>query len=110
MTEKASQLRHTKVLWFIDNVAALMALVNGTSRSASLDGLAKTIHLAAFALNIVSYFEYVESAANWSDEISRLGVKGKWAAAMGFNLTECAATPILLGLPCIAVVRVFAHL
>ena len=45
-----------------------------------MDQLAKAIHLGAFALEAQAYYEYVESKANWSDEISRLGIKGRWAA------------------------------
>ena len=79
MVEVASLIRHSHGLWFIDNVAALMALVKGSSKTQSLDQIAKATQLGGFALEIQSYYEYVESEANWSDEISRLGSKGPWA-------------------------------
>ena len=73
ITQVAGQIRGTNSIWFVDNVAALMALVKGSSGSQSLDQMAKLVHLACFAVRTVPYFEYVESEANWSDEISIAG-------------------------------------
>jgi hypothetical protein len=75
-----------------------------------MDQLAKAIHLVAFALEAQAYYEYVESKANWSDEISRLGIKGRWAADNKFVIQHCSVAFFLLQLPCIAIVKVFAFL
>ena len=93
-------------MWRIDNIAALMALVKGSSRVFSLDQTAKAIHLGAFALESQAYYEYVESKANWSDEISRLGSKGHWAARNHFDVRHCGVAEVLRYLPCIAIVKV----
>ena len=69
----AAELRERRGVWFIDNVAALMALVRGRSDSSSLDNLARAIHTAIFALKAWIYFEWVPSESNWSDGISREG-------------------------------------
>ena len=46
LIEVAGLVRGANTIWFIDNVAALMALVKGSSGSHSLDQMAKLVHLA----------------------------------------------------------------
>ena len=70
LTEVAGLIRGANSTWFLDNIAALMALVKGSSGSHSLDQVAKLVHLACLAIRSEPYFEYVESKANWADEIS----------------------------------------
>ena len=106
----AGLIRGTSSIWFVDNIAALMALVKGSSGSHSLDQMAKLVHLACFAVRSVPYFEYVESKANWSDEISRKGAQGNWAIRNAFAVGECEVVVELLTLPCLAVVRIFEYL
>ena len=110
MVELAGLIRHSHGLWCIDNVAALMALVKGTSVVPSLDQMTKATHLGAFALESQAYYEYVESKANWADEISRLGMEGPWANDRRFAVHHCGVSTLLLYLPCIAIARVFAFL
>ena len=108
--EVASLVRGASTVWFIDNVAALMALVKGASGSHSLDQMAQLVHLACFAIRSVPYFEYVESAANWSDEISREGAQGNWAPNNAFSVGECGVIVELLSLPSLAIVIIFEYL
>jgi hypothetical protein len=110
MVEFAAVIRECRGLWFVDNVAALMSLVKGCSGSASLDQMAKVIHMGNFALKAVPYFEYVESKANWSDEISRIGLDGAWAQEKGFVLDTCSFWYQMLALPCAAVAAIFEFL
>ena len=110
ITEVAREIRGANSVWFIDNVAALMALVRGSSRSHSLDQMAKIIHLACFAVRSVPYFEYVESEANWADEISRVGTQGNWAPRNAFVVDRCGVATELLTLPSRAIVKVFEFL
>ena len=110
MVELAGLIRNSHGLWCIDNVAALMALVKGTSKVPSLDQMTKATHLGAFALEAQAYYEYVESKANWSDEISRLGIGGRWAVDNHFLVQHCSVATLLLHLPCIAIAKVFAFL
>jgi len=49
MLQFASGIRGRRGIWFIDNIAALMALVRGRSNSESLDSLARAVHAAAYA-------------------------------------------------------------
>ena len=110
LIEVAPLIRDTYSVWFIDNVAALMALVKGSSNSHSLDQMAKIVHLACFAIRTVPYFEYIESKANWADEVSRVGTQGTWAPHNAFPVEECGVLAELLTLPCIAVIMIFEYL
>ena len=110
MIECAQLLRGTHGLWFTDNTAALMALVSGRSDLHSLDTMARFVHVGAFALHLAPYFEYVESAANWVDEISRQGLAGSWARDQGFALGVCTFVPALLDLSPSVLARVFSFL
>ena len=110
LTEVAGLVRGANTIWFIDNVAALMALVKGSSGSHSLDQMAKLVYLACFATCSVPYFEYVESAANWADEISREGTQSNWAPSNAFSVEERGALVELLSLPSLVVIRIFEYL
>ena len=57
LVELAPVLRGTRGIFFIDNIAALMALVRGRSDSEDLDSMSRTIHSALFALRTWMYFE-----------------------------------------------------
>ena len=54
------------------------------------------VHLACFSSRSVPYFEYIESAANWADEISRKGTQGNWAPIDAFSVEECGVAAELL--------------
>ena len=110
MVEFASDLRGSSGLWFIENTAALMALVRGKSDAPSLDTMAQVAQVASFAFRTRPYYEYVESAANWADEVSRQGLRGGWAKSRGFEMGMCTFVPQLLFLPPGALARIFAYL
>ena len=63
-----------------------MALVKGSSGSHSLDQMAKLVHLACLPSVQYPIFEYIESTANWVDEISREGTQGNWAPRNAFSV------------------------
>ena len=86
------------------------SLVKGSSGSHSLDQMAKLVHLACFAIRSVPYFEYIESKANWADEISRVGAHGNWAPRNALSVEECGVVVELLTLPSLAVIRIFEYL
>ena len=52
--------------------------------SVSFDQGVAVVHLLLAALQVRVWFEYVESAANWSDGVSRELEKDPWAQANGF--------------------------
>ena len=110
LVELAPELRGTRGVWFIDNIAALMALVRGRSDSDDLDSLARIIHCALFALRTWIYFEWVESEANWSDGISRTGFDDPWHRTHGFSARQCRFQPMILQLPIRPSIRLFEFL
>ena len=99
MLKLPDELRGKRGVWFIDNTAALMALVRGRSNSADLDRLAGSIHAALFAMQIWMYFEWVESKSNWADGISRESLKDAWHRRHGFVGSTCTFPASVLGLP-----------
>eukprot|EP00439_Symbiodinium_sp_Y106_P053122 s3382_g7.t1 len=68
----------TSGVWYVDNVAALMALVKGRSESQELDVIAQSMHLLLFHVRCNLWFEWVQSHSNWADAISRLGLQDSW--------------------------------
>ena len=110
LIECGMHLRHARDVFFIDNTAALMALVRGRSNQAALDHMALLIHLALFVLQAWVYFEWVESKANWADGISRLGMHDPWYHKHHFAVTEMVFPHPLLGLPIQPALLVFEYL
>ena len=110
MIDLAPLLRGRRGVWYIDNVAALMAMVRGRANNADLDKRAEILQGAMFALRIWIYFEWVESDSNWSDGISREGLNDPWQAANGFLSSHCSFLAAVLRLPLKAVVQVFEFL
>ena len=110
IVELAPVMRGRRGIWYIDNVAALMAMVRGRANSPDVDRMAEILQGAMFALGIWLYFEWVESNSNWSDGISRSGLKDTWQAANGFQSSRCKFMADLLQLPLLAVIKVFEFL
>ena len=86
---------------------------HGTSKGiewfplAGPDGLASIFSL--FAIRSVPYFEYVESKADWANEISREGAQGSWAPCNAFSVKGCRVVVKLLKHPSLAVFLIFKH-
>jgi hypothetical protein len=73
--------------WYEDNSAVLASLVKGDSRNAEVDAATATVHMALAFLKTRAWFEYIQSASNWSDSASRLLDKDPWSAQQGFALS-----------------------
>ena len=110
ITNFAQDIRGLRGIWFVDNIAALMALVRGRSDSQSLDLLARQIHAALFAIGVDIYFEWVASEDNWSDGISRTGLADQWHQQNGFSPGVCGSFPFLLLMPLTPLLRIFQAL
>ena len=103
----ASQARSCQGLWFVDNIAALMALIKGRSDNPELDTMAGCIHALLYSLRSGCYFEWVQSKDNWSDGISRQGIHDKWYQAHGFRVHRVPVPHLLLRLPYVIIHHVF---
>ena len=98
--------RHRRGTWFIDNTAALMALIRGRSRNADLEHLATLIHMTLFALDAWFWFEWIPSMSNWADSISRLGASDPWCGDHNFTLHHAYCPFLIWHLPFPALIRV----
>ena len=76
------------IVWYIDNVSTLSALVKGGSKAPDVDRAAAVVSLVAQMCNARVWFEYIESKSNWSDGLSRLLVEDPWVASRGFTLRQ----------------------
>ena len=106
----APQMRHHHGIWWVDNIAALMALVRGRSRNDELDSMAGLIHTILFSMGGTCFFEWVASPDNWADGISRDGLQDEWYRRHNFTPSTFAPPLILLQLPCLIVCRIFQFL
>ena len=107
---RPSTFRGRRGLWFIDNTAALMALIRGRSDNADLEYMSRLIHVTLFALQAWFFWEWIPSKANWSDEISRDGLQATWHKRHGFT-THFAFFPFeIWSLPLPAFLRVVEFL
>ena len=107
---RASTFRGRRVIWYIDNLAALMSLIRGRSDVADLERLSHLIHIALFTLNVWSYWEWIPSKSNWSDAISRLGFSDPWFQTNHFTPYYANIEILLFDLPFPAVIAVFQFL
>ena len=80
--------RNAHVVWFVDNVAALMALIKGRSDHEELDHMAQIAHSLLFHLHCFAFFEWVPSSSNWSDGISRDGFRDPWLRRFSTHLSS----------------------
>lgn len=110
LVARPSEFRGRRGVWFIDNIAALMALIRGRSDSPDLERMANLIHLACFALRTWIYWEYIPSKSNWADAISRLGMEDPCHSANQFKLFRVSFPFFLWKLPFSAVILVFEML
>ena len=90
-----AEFRGASGVWYVDNIAALMALVRGRSDSPELDHMAQTIFILLFHLRCYLWFEWVPSASNWADGISRHGFRDTWWQSHRFCV-HSSAVPIFL--------------
>ena len=88
LTSSASTFRAHRGVWFIDNVAASMALIRGRSDSPDLErlaGLAHLIHVALFALRTWMYWEWIpsKSGQSYKDDPPPLNPPSFWTGSQG---------------------------
>ena len=85
LTTTPERFRNRRGTWYIDNTAALMALIKGRSDSPDLEHMSHMIHTLLFSLRCWIYFEWIPSKSNWSDAISREGHADRWHHDQGFT-------------------------
>ena len=78
LVSQPHHFRDQSGVWYVDNIAALMALVRGRSNNDELDAMAMHIQCLLFGLNCFIYFDWIQSDSNWADGISRVGLADDW--------------------------------
>ena len=64
-------------VWFVDNSAALMALIRGRSDADDLERMPQIVHILLFGLQRWMFFEWIA--------ISRLGFQDPWRVKCGHS-------------------------
>ena len=89
---KADWFHDRDAVWFIDNTAALSAMIKGSSAEPDLARAAAAIHLVLADNRSRVWFEYIESDINWADEPSRALWASSFLRLHGFH-TSAGAVP-----------------
>ena len=82
-------------MYFIDNTSALHCLIKGSAKDWHIDRAVAITHLIAALCGLNIHFEFVESAANWADSVSRDLDCDQFAVRHGFQL-ETVTVPLEL--------------
>ena len=78
----------SECLWFIDNEAAVAALIRGSTREADVHLLAQAAQYVFHLSSARVWFEWIDTNSNPSDGLSRLGLSDAWSQAQGWHLLE----------------------
>ncbi len=76
------------VLWWVDNEAAVAALVRGTSSQDDVHEVSQATHLVLHQLSSRVWWEWIDSSSNPSDGLSRSGLADVWSQKQQWNLSE----------------------
>ena len=85
------------LLWFIDNMSAVMALIEGASAKAGLSAITVALRAIFSRLGVRVWIVYVESASNPADGLSRDGLSDAWTQAPGWTLKEVPCPAFFVG-------------
>ena len=110
LTCQPQYFRGRRGVWYVDNIAALMALVRGRSDSKDLDVMAMQVQCLLYGLESWIYFEWIESASNWADGISRVGLPDPWLQRHSFEGRSSSVHLALWRLPFSALLRLAAFI
>ncbi len=90
-----SQLCDDDVVWFVDNAAAVAALVRTTCAQQDVRNIAQYSQFLHFKYRCRIWFEWIDSRSNLSDGLSRAGLSDSWTMQQGWNLAEYSYPPSL---------------
>ena len=76
------------ILWFIDNTTSLYSFVNGTANDPQIDRAVAVLYVCDAHYSFLTWFEFVNSKANWADGISRLHADDPFARQHGFPIVQ----------------------
>ena len=79
------------VIAFVDNEAAVSALIRGSSRVVDAAQLAELLHAILLRLSCRVWVEWIDSNSNPADGLSRQGLLDAWTCRQGYSLAQIAA-------------------
>ena len=82
------ELRGRDVVLFVDNEAAVSALVRGASRATDAAQLAELAHAILLRLSCRLWIEWIDAISNPADGLSREGVADPWTMTQGYDLRQ----------------------
>ena len=82
------RFRQAECLWFIDNEAAVAALIRGSTHELDVHLLAQAAQFLFHLSSARVWFEWIDTHSNISDGLSRLGLADGWSQAQGWHLRE----------------------
>ena len=88
--EERSRFTDRQAVFFIDNTVALFSSVKGDSNQKAVSRCAHLSGFLSLKGNIKPWFEFVDSASNWADSISRFGLKCKFCAQHSIPVRQVA--------------------
>ena len=74
MANHAEMFAGRDVVWFVDNEGACSTLIRGACRPEEISGIAECSSILAARLGVRIWYEWIDTKANPSDGLSRLGV------------------------------------
>ena len=91
--EHLKDLQSSDVIFFIDNEAACAALIRGSSKEPDVAAVVNAVHWLLHQADCRAWFEWIDSASNCSDGLSRDGLRDAWTVAQGWNLRKGEVPP-----------------
>ena len=88
-----AHLKHSDVTWFIDNEAAAAAGIRGASGEPDVTAIVQAAHLLWLNLGTRVWIEWIDSASNPSDGLSRAGLQDPWTQAQDWELSVARVPP-----------------
>jgi hypothetical protein len=84
----ATRGENREVIYFIDNSASLFSMVKGSSGQPQVARCSHIVGFHCLKYNVRPWFEFVGSASNWSDGISRELAADPFCAKHGIPTQE----------------------
>ena len=81
-------LADRQIVWFIDNEGAASAFIRGDSKTADVRAIVQQAQLSLLKLRCLVWVEWIDSASNPSDGLSRDGLSDAWTVSQEWDLAE----------------------
>ena len=81
-------LRGCDALWFLDNESAVSALIRASCSEDDVLLMVQRIHLQFHALQMRTWFEWIDSESNPADGLSRSGLDDEWTLSQPWQVQD----------------------